>query len=291
MDESSEIDLRKPAPLQSPGMVSTPTGTMRKIPSEENVWTSGGSGSSTSPESVVCMTRQRRKHILGLMHVAITTAAQQQREIIAKDAHFCRLCILDAFQGRLSNGLANNSKKSWWIYTIFSIQTSDWLFNAVIGACVFHTLSVFAEPTNQCSASLVYFLLQILILAIYTFDISLKMGYEGLKVRHMSYVTCVPADVCVCVSTCPVSWPLLASPCLTSNLSPPTSLLPHPPCLCVCLCVCVSVTLSNPLLLSVTLSLCLSLTLSLSHSVSHSLLFSPIRRRNTGSTIGSSSTS
>jgi hypothetical protein len=91
------------------------------------------------------------------------------------------LCILDAFQGRLSNGLANNSKKSWWIYTIFRIQTSEILFRCVIGACVFHTVSLFFEPENSCSNSAAYTALQVLVLCIYAFDIGLKMSYEGLE--------------------------------------------------------------------------------------------------------------
>lgn len=95
---------------------------------------------------------------------------------------YCKLCILDAFQGRLSNGLANNSKKSWWIYTIFCIQTSEVLFKCVMGACVFHTVSIFFEPENACADSAIYTALQVLVILIYTFDIALKMSYEGIEV-------------------------------------------------------------------------------------------------------------
>ncbi|KAJ1431987.1 hypothetical protein B484DRAFT_36811 [Ochromonadaceae sp. CCMP2298] len=148
---------------------------------EEQVVDTRNSSSSGATTPRMGMSKERKQHILSLLWTAITNSAQDQRDLIRKNAVYCRLCIMDAFQGRLSNGLANNSKKSWWIYTIFSIQTSDWLFNAVVWACVFHTLSVFSEPTNQCSASTIYFLVQVVILVIYTFDISLKMGYEGLK--------------------------------------------------------------------------------------------------------------
>lgn len=100
---------------------------------------------------------------------------------------YCKLCILDAFQGRLSNGLANNSKKSWWIYTIFCIQTSEVLFKCVMGACVFHTVSIFFEPENACADSAIYTALQVLVILIYTFDIALKMSYEGIEVRFIKY--------------------------------------------------------------------------------------------------------
>lgn len=117
-----------------------------------------------------------------LVRQNIPRFAKERRDLFAKNAEFCKLCILDAFQGRLSNGLANNSKKSWWIYTIFCIQTSDWLFKCVMGACVFHTISLFFEPANSCVNSPIYTALQVLVLLIYLFDIALKMSYEGIQV-------------------------------------------------------------------------------------------------------------
>jgi hypothetical protein len=125
---------------------------------------------------------KQRKRNWNRVRKLIPEFARQRRESFKTNAIYGRLCILDAFQGRLSNGLANNSKKSWWIYTIFCIQTSDWLFNCVIAACVFNTLSVFFEPANACSSSPLYGAVQVLILLIYAFDIGLKMSYEGIHV-------------------------------------------------------------------------------------------------------------
>jgi hypothetical protein len=129
------------------------------------------------------MTRERRSQIIGVLREAIPVMAKQRREEIKKKAQYTRLCILDAFQGRLSNGLANNSKKSKFIYTVFVIQTSDWLFNSVMLACTFHTLSIFFEPANECSDSWIYFSLQLLVMFVYLMDIALKMTYEGWHVR------------------------------------------------------------------------------------------------------------
>lgn len=126
---------------------------------------------------------QNRKRIMEKLRKYIPILAQERREKFAKNAEYCRLCILDAFQGRLSNGLANNSKKSWWIYTIFRVQTSELLFRCVMGACMFHTFSLFFEPENACTNSKIYTGLQALVLAIYAFDITLKMSYEGMEVR------------------------------------------------------------------------------------------------------------
>ena len=127
---------------------------------------------------------ERRAQIWKVLKKAIRDIAKQKRERIVKDAKYAKLCILDAFQGRLKNGLASNSKKSWWIYTIFSIQTSSLLLKLVIYACAFHTFSIFFEPENSCSASTFYYLLQLAVILIYSFDIALKMSYEGLKVSQ-----------------------------------------------------------------------------------------------------------
>ena len=130
--------------------------------------------------------RAKRKRVWQLIKKAVPEFAKQRRLLFAKNAEYCRLCILDAFQGRLSNGLANNSKKSWWIYTIFCVQTSDILFQCVMSACIFHTISIFFEPENACANSALYTLLQVLVLLMYSFDIGLKMSYEGIEVTHCS---------------------------------------------------------------------------------------------------------
>lgn len=92
----------------------------------------------------------------------------------------------------MSNGLANNSKKSTWIYTIFCIQTSTWLLNAVVIASVLHTLSVFFEPSEQCMAHWLFRLYQWSVVVLYAADIALKMSYEGVKV---SGFMCLCAEV------------------------------------------------------------------------------------------------
>jgi hypothetical protein len=125
--------------------------------------------------------REKRKRIWQTVRKNIAAVAEERRRLFAKNAEYCKLCIMDAFQGRLSNGLANNSKKSWWIYTIFRIQTSEILFRCVIGACIFHTLSLFFEPENACANSWVYTTLQVLVILIYGFDIAMKMSYEGVQ--------------------------------------------------------------------------------------------------------------
>lgn len=116
------------------------------------------------------------------MKQIIPSIAKDNYDRIERNAAYARLCILDAFAGRLKNGLASNSKRGWLIYTIFSIQTSTWLFRTVMCACVFHTFSIFFEPEHACSSSMIYYLLQLVVLLVYSFDIGLKMYYEGLKV-------------------------------------------------------------------------------------------------------------
>jgi hypothetical protein len=125
---------------------------------------------------------ERRLEILTNMRKAIPGFAKARRELIAKNCVFARLCILDAFQGRLSNGLATNSKKSKFMYTVFQVQTSEILFKSVLAACCLHTLAIFFEPENACSNSVFVKMFQTGVVLIYLLDISLKMTYEGIEV-------------------------------------------------------------------------------------------------------------
>lgn len=154
-----------------------------------------------------CMTPERRDHVLKVLRRSIPMYAAAKRRIIQENASYAKLCIQDAFAGRLSNGLATNSKKSWWIYTLFRIQTSEWLFNCVVTASVLHTFSIFFETPNTCAASWLYYAFQILILLVYAIDIALKMTYEGPKVSQSSnYVLTlfVLKSECFLDSTCRV---------------------------------------------------------------------------------------
>lgn len=128
----------------------------------------------------------KRAALMETLKSAIKKAAAERKILFAKNAAYSALCIKDAFQGRLSNGLANNSKKDWITYTIFCIQTNSFFLKAIIFACFIHTLSIFIfnEPGDTCSNSNLYFILQLFIISLYIFDISLKMSYEGLHVRY-----------------------------------------------------------------------------------------------------------
>lgn len=134
-------------------------------------------------ESKKGMTPERRAFVLANMRKAIPGFAAQYKARVVKNCTYARLCILDAFQGRLSNGLATNSKKSTLIYTIFCIQTSELLFKCVLSACALHTLAIFIEPENACSNFFFMKVFQMAVICIYLFDIGLKMSYEGLEVR------------------------------------------------------------------------------------------------------------
>lgn len=129
------------------------------------------------------MNPQRRTEIFKVLRRSIKQIARERKAALVKNADYAMLCVLDAFQGRLSNGLANNSKKSKWIYTIFCIQTSNYMFKSVVIASVLHTFSIFFEPANACTNSILFKLFQWTVLLIYAVDIGLKMGYEGVHVR------------------------------------------------------------------------------------------------------------
>jgi CRP-like cAMP-binding protein len=138
-------------------------------------------GYKSPRRALSCMTPERRESVLKVLRKSIPLYAAAKRRMIAENAEYSKLCIQDAFAGRLNNGLATNSKKSKMIYDLFRIQTSEWLFNSVIIASTLHTFLIFMEPANSCTASWLYYLLQLCILLVYAVDITLKMTYEGPK--------------------------------------------------------------------------------------------------------------
>lgn len=130
------------------------------------------------------MSAERKEHVVRILKKYIPLAAQERKRNVEKNAEYAKLCILDAFQGRLKNGLASNSKKGFWMYLVFCIQTSEWLYAAVTISSFLHTFSLFFEPYEVCPSSILFKVFQWSVLAIYAFDIFLKMTYEGRKVRR-----------------------------------------------------------------------------------------------------------
>lgn len=99
-------------------------------------------------------------------------------EELDKITAFGSLCVLDAFQGRLSSGLATNSKKSKLIYNVFCLQTSEMFLNVVVYSSILHTLMTFFE--HNANASLVQFV-QIAIFLVQFSDFAMKIFYQGHK--------------------------------------------------------------------------------------------------------------
>ena len=82
-----------------------------------------------------CMSSERKYRVWQLVKKNIPIAAKKRKESIKRNARYCKLCIIDAFNGRLSNGLANNSpefnpKKTEWEYNLFCLNTSEYVYNA-----------------------------------------------------------------------------------------------------------------------------------------------------------------
>lgn len=129
--------------------------------------------------SVRNMTLERNREIKYMFRKHLPTLIKKRADQIEKNAKYAHLCVLDAFQGRLGNGLATNSKKSPFIYKIFYIQTHEYLLNTVVISCALHTLSVFFEPDKGCSASYLMYLFHLIVSLIHITDCALKMYYEG----------------------------------------------------------------------------------------------------------------
>jgi hypothetical protein len=130
------------------------------------------------------LTPERRQEVIRVLRNSIPIYAEKRRQQIAENAALARLWILDAFAGRYKNGLARNStKEDQWIYWAFQIQTSEYLFRAVVLSSFLHTMSIFFEPAHQCSNNILLHYSQYIYVLIYGIDMGLKMYYEGRQVK------------------------------------------------------------------------------------------------------------
>lgn len=161
----------------------------------------GNCNVDSSADSIWSEQKKKKRHLIRMAFVnAVKSASQERRRLHKSNASFAALCIIDAFQGRLSNGLANNSKKSGLIYSIFCIQTSRILLMSVLYASVVHTVSVFVSNNagDTCVNSTLYTVLQWCIMLLYMFDVGLKMYYEGLHVSEWLVIHFTPSLLCAC---------------------------------------------------------------------------------------------
>lgn len=135
---------------------------------------------------IMVMSQERKTQVLTLLRHNIPRLVLQRREQLDRKAQFAAYCIEDAFQGRLSNGIASNSQKSRLIFTAFKLQTHNLLYFAIVFGSVIHSMTTFAEDQR-------YWPIEIfnkVILAIYFTDVILKIIYEGLAVcirKNMLY--------------------------------------------------------------------------------------------------------
>lgn len=130
---------------------------------------------------------QRRTHIMNLLSRSISKLTLERKKTIDESTDRALLWILDAFDGRIKNGLAENSLRSEWIYNVYRIQSSVWLRNAIIALSVTHTIAVFMESAGNSGEFFLTgtFLLNTLTLLVYFADMVMKMTYEGMSVRYL----------------------------------------------------------------------------------------------------------
>jgi len=125
------------------------------------------------------MSYERRVEISHILYKHCQKVTAERRAHIKKAALMAGYCIEDSFQGRLSNGLASNSKKSARMLAIFRLQTSEWLLNLILFASVYHTVCVFFEASSIIP-SWVWTINTLLVVSIYSFDAGMKMTYQGV---------------------------------------------------------------------------------------------------------------
>jgi hypothetical protein len=132
---------------------------------------------SPSPQTVI--SSQRRIEISRILRDYCVKVAADRRDAIKKAAVMAAYCIEDSFQGRLSNGLASNSKKSSFMLSIFRLQTSEWLLNLILLASGFHTVCVFYESSGTLPGW-VWSLNTLIVVFVYSCDVGMKMTYQGV---------------------------------------------------------------------------------------------------------------
>ena len=124
---------------------------------------------------------ERKKKIIRLMIEAVPNLVQQKQRERLKAAKYGALCVYDALAGRLSSGLASNSKKSKLEFTLFSIQTSEVLLNLILFCSIMHTLCTYIEPDPPSDSSLLIRAFHCFCVFLYVSDVLLKMSYQGVE--------------------------------------------------------------------------------------------------------------
>ena len=129
------------------------------------------------------MTEERREYIINVLRKNLPKIVLERRKQIDRDAKYAALCVLDAFQGRLSNGLARNYNRDPMTFAIFSLQTSDWFLRFVVTSSIVHTLMIFFEPLgNECSPVTPFVkTLHWAVFLVQLIDVLMKMYYEGVR--------------------------------------------------------------------------------------------------------------
>lgn len=137
------------------------------------------------------MTPDRHAYILGLFKKKACKLVLDRRKELEDNGAFAALCVRDAFEGRLGNGLATNSSKSPFIFAVYSLQTNDKWMNLVILSSAFHTMLTYMEPgcsANTCeggsdngAAKPVIFYLHYMVWLIHALDAGMKMVYQGVR--------------------------------------------------------------------------------------------------------------
>lgn len=122
----------------------------------------------------------RIREIIILLVKQVPILIEQSRVEITTNSQYCKLCVADAFEGRLSSGLAANKTRGKFIFTIFQIQTSEILLNLILFCSMAHSLSVFMEPIPASETLFGTRLLHVFCILVYILDILLKIGYQGI---------------------------------------------------------------------------------------------------------------
>lgn len=143
------------------------------------------------------MTPERRAHIIHAFLSEGCALMRKRRVEMEKNGAYASLCVRDAYEGRLGNGLATNYGKAPFIFAVYQLQTDNNWMNLVILSSAFHTLLTYIEPgcvLNVCSENAIMgsgsyyssiksylFYFHYLVWLIHAFDCGMKVFYQGVR--------------------------------------------------------------------------------------------------------------
>ncbi|CAM9277734.1 unnamed protein product, partial [Discosporangium mesarthrocarpum] len=200
MPDTLEAPLSRPAPL-----LRTPSVTeclLSRIPSygstrlKRSDTESANSKSSSQRHIGREDSNARRLKMRRLFKQGAGKVMRERAEEMERRSKLAAYFVQDAFNGRLKHGMAEMSRRPWYIFAAFRLQTSKWWLYTIFMCNVVHSLLVFFEnpvaPANGGGGDAGkgagvgghgkwLEVVGLLCVGVYLMDVLLKVSYMGVR--------------------------------------------------------------------------------------------------------------